>query len=50
MKTLKWLTISFVVCCLFTGSAAAQVELHGISFLKGAISPVEVGDPYEPSS
>ncbi len=26
---------------------AAQIEVHGISFTKGAVSPVQVGDPYE---
>jgi len=43
MKTLKYLTICFVVCCLFAGNVFAQ--FHGISFLKQTSDTALVGDP-----
>ena len=49
MKTLKYLTICLVVCCLFSGSIFAQLPNldHGLGVAKLAQCPAVVGQPHE---
>lgn len=50
MRSSKLLVLVVLVATMglaYPLSAVSPPAVHGISFLKGAISPVEVGDPYE---